>query len=150
MIYACTVSHTREYQGTHPLIATWRLCMWSRPTTSLDSKFTHRDSATYSRALSPLRKDGSRLLVAPGAMIRNAARLRSTSILFHYAATLPNNRGTMLCRCFSRCLGYRKLESDDLRDVERGTKPSGDPRINDLGRAIEDEFATIRESYRKC
>jgi hypothetical protein len=26
-------------------------------------------------------------------------------------------------------------------------KPSGDERINDLGRAIEDEFAMIRETY---
>ena len=26
-------------------------------------------------------------------------------------------------------------------------KPDSDPRINDLGRAIEDDFATIRETY---
>jgi hypothetical protein len=31
--------------------------------------------------------------------------------------------------------------------AEKEKKPDGDPRINILGRAIEDDFATIRENY---
>ena len=34
-----------------------------------------------------------------------------------------------------------------LRQAEKEKKTDGDPRINDLGRAIEDDFATIRENY---
>lgn len=30
---------------------------------------------------------------------------------------------------------------------EEYNRANGDPRINDLGRAIEDDFATIREKY---
>jgi hypothetical protein len=30
---------------------------------------------------------------------------------------------------------------------EKEKKPSSDPRINDIGRAIQDEFATIRDNY---
>jgi len=31
--------------------------------------------------------------------------------------------------------------------AEKEKKTDGDPRINILGRAIEDDFATIRENY---
>jgi hypothetical protein len=34
-----------------------------------------------------------------------------------------------------------------MRMAEKEKKPDGDPRINILGRAIEDDFATIRENY---
>jgi hypothetical protein len=36
-------------------------------------------------------------------------------------------------------------ETRHWRDKEK--KPRGDPRINDLGRAIQDDFATIRDNY---
>ena len=39
-------------------------------------------------------------------------------------------------------------ETTHRRDKQK--KPSGDPRINDLGRAIQDDFATIRDNYGKC
>jgi hypothetical protein len=40
----------------------------------------------------------------------------------------------------------------DVEDVKRATHSeeksiNPDPKINDLGRAIEDDFATIRENY---
>ena len=31
--------------------------------------------------------------------------------------------------------------------TEEQKRPSSDPRINDIGRAIEDDFATIRDNY---
>jgi hypothetical protein len=31
--------------------------------------------------------------------------------------------------------------------TEEQKRPSDDPRINDIGRAIRDDFATIRENY---
>ena len=34
-----------------------------------------------------------------------------------------------------------------MRMAEKEKKPDGDSRINILGRAIEDDFATIRENY---
>src|SRR5882757_5265512 len=34
-----------------------------------------------------------------------------------------------------------------MRMAEKEKKTDGDPRINILGRAIEDDFATIRENY---
>lgn len=33
------------------------------------------------------------------------------------------------------------------KDAEKKKVDSGDPRIDDLGRAIEDDYATIRENY---
>ncbi|RDW81951.1 triacylglycerol lipase [Coleophoma cylindrospora] len=40
-------------------------------------------------------------------------------------------------RCFSCCVPRKDQQK----------KKDGDPRINDLGRAIEDDFATIRQNY---
>ena len=48
-----------------------------------------------------------------------------------------------------------KNEKEDLdadprmRNVEKETEPRKDPRINDLGTAIEDEFALIKDTYGK-
>jgi len=46
-------------------------------------------------------------------------------------------------------LPARQLSDARPSDPEKQKKPNSDPRINDLGRAIEDDFATIRETYAK-
>jgi hypothetical protein len=47
---------------------------------------------------------------------------------------IPSTSRTLSC---GRCMHM----------AEKEKKPDGDPRINILGRAIEDDFATIRENY---
>jgi triacylglycerol lipase len=50
---------------------------------------------------------------------------------------------TKVAHCFSTCCPcWQRAEK-----LEKPQKPDGDPRINVFGRAIEDDFATIRENY---
>jgi triacylglycerol lipase len=49
-------------------------------------------------------------------------------------------------KSFSSCCPFfQRAEKQDT--PEKPKKTDGDPRINILGRAIEDDFATIRENY---
>lgn len=40
-----------------------------------------------------------------------------------------------------------KIKKAENTDTGEQKKTDSDPRINDLGRAIEDDYATIRETY---
>ena len=62
-------------------------------------------------------------------ILHNVPRTRSGMAL---SANLTSSFSSC-CRCFQR--------------AENPKKSDGDPRINELGRAIEDDFATIRENY---
>ena len=46
---------------------------------------------------------------------------------------------------FGSC--YQAVEGD--KKAENPKNPTNDPRVNDLGRAIEDDYATIRAKYSK-
>ncbi|EKD17107.1 triacylglycerol lipase [Drepanopeziza brunnea f. sp. 'multigermtubi' MB_m1] len=54
-----------------------------------------------------------------------------------------------LCKpmSFSTTCRIRRQISETAQDPEPQKKTDSDPRINDLGRAIEDDFATIRANY---
>ncbi|PBP25470.1 triacylglycerol lipase [Diplocarpon rosae] len=78
-----------------------------------------------------------------------------TISIAHFARTrwLPNGHllrltSTYLCKpmSFSTTCCCMK-QSDTAQAPEKQKKTDGDPRINDLGRAIEDDFATIRANY---
>jgi len=67
------------------------------------------------------------------------ARVVHTRLVLYHARTRP----AMMAKCFSTCFPC-------LQQAEKAEKPKetdGDPRINVLGRAIEDDYATIRENY---
>ncbi len=74
-------------------------------------------------------------------MIVIAARVRTRWILhnaspWRRAAMYPTIPPSMMQRIHNTS-----------QHCEEEKKLSGDPRINDLGRAIEDDFATIRDTY---
>jgi hypothetical protein len=74
-------------------------------------------------------------------MILLAARLRTGWVLHNASlASMVAMYPTL------RLILGRQFHSDRLL-LESQKKPSDDPRINDIGRAIEDDFATIRETY---
>ncbi|TVY68663.1 Lipase, partial [Lachnellula suecica] len=79
-------------------------------------------------------------------MTINLARVARTRWLPQYAPQPPRRALPRYARIpmnsFSACCRHRK--------EEKGEKPKNtdsDPRINNLGRAIKDEFATIRQNY---
>jgi len=43
------------------------------------------------------------------------------------------------------CPCYQVVKDDEK--AEKPRNPTNDPRVNDLGRAIEDDYATIRAKY---
>jgi triacylglycerol lipase len=52
------------------------------------------------------------------------------------------------CSCHTReALKHIENESSNRDEPDNEKKTNSDPRINDLGRAIEDDFATIRKNY---
>lgn len=52
------------------------------------------------------------------------------------------------CSCVTREAPKQiKTESPTKNEPEQQKETDSDPRINDLGRAIEDDFATIRQNY---
>lgn len=64
-------------------------------------------------------------------MIRLSSRVRTRS----------------LCRPVVRC-GVTFVRSESNSRTDKPQK-SSDPRLAELGRAIEDDYATLRETYRK-
>jgi triacylglycerol lipase len=74
-------------------------------------------------------------------MTFTAARLRTRWIL-HYVS--PASKVAMY-PSLPHFLRRHINETQHWRVKEK--KPSRDPRINDLGRAIQDDFATIRDNY---
>jgi hypothetical protein len=77
-------------------------------------------------------------------MIITAARLR-TRWIFHNVS--PASRVAMY-PILPQFLNRHIHETRCWRDKQK--KPGADPRINDLGRAIQDDFATIRDNYGNC
>jgi hypothetical protein len=74
-------------------------------------------------------------------MTVTAARLRTRWILHNVSPTT----GVAMCPCLPHFLKRHIHETQNWREQEK--KQSSDPRINDLGRAIQDDFATIRDNY---
>ena len=81
---------------------------------------------------------------------------RCRPLLYCYPQPQQHQHGRQP-RNFHAAMRMSKLknENEDLdadphmRDVEKETKPRKDPRINDLGTAIEDDFALIKDTYGK-
>src|SRR5664279_1056833 len=74
--------------------------------------------------------------IAPTRCISLQHVLRTSHVAAMRSASFPSSR--------------RQLSSSTPRrrsNSEQKPNNSNDPRINDLGRAISDDFATIRENY---
>lgn len=78
------------------------------------------------------------------------ARARTALIL----RDVSRSRTSAMYASVPRWLRRLHEERKDLRyqalpdtEPEKQKNPTSDPRINDIGRAIEDDFATIRDNY---
>ena len=71
----------------------------------------------------------------------SGTRLRTRWVLHN-----PTPASTVAIKRTVRLILHRQTHNDRRR-LESQKKPSDDLRINDVGRAIEDDFATIRETY---
>ncbi len=89
------------------------------------------------------------------AMTLLAARVAYTRWLPQYA---PRSRVSVLRmhhspKSYHTSLSLSQPQNNTKNEQKHGEKnhnPDSDPRINNLGRAIEDDFATIRENYGNC
>lgn len=74
-------------------------------------------------------------------MTITVARLRTRFVLYNASPA------TIATVCLRMTVFLRRQFHSDRRWLENDKRLSDDPRINDLGRAIEDDFATIRQNY---
>jgi triacylglycerol lipase len=78
------------------------------------------------------------------------SRVARTRWVPHYAPQLRRILLPMpseLSQSFSCSCVNREVPKQIKIEPEQEKKTDSDPRINDLGRAIEDDFATIRQNY---
>lgn len=88
--------------------------------------------------------DPHKLNVQLPTMTLLVSRVACARFLLHNAGPAPSRR---LLAGQIKHANFSSTCSVSYQKVEKEKKVRSDPRINLLGRAIEDEFATIRENY---
>jgi len=73
------------------------------------------------------------------------ARVARTSWAFRNVSQQIVMRGLAKGSFSTFCPYYQAVENENKAENPRN--PTNDPRVNDLGRAIEDDYATIRTKY---
>jgi hypothetical protein len=118
------------------------------PNASLPSKMTTLIAGSRVRLITPQNVALKRQLAKIHNVGREAHIYNASSLFYHknWKVKRYSNSPVWLKRGSRGMAGQADVKKDAPKDTEKSNK-SEDPRIDDLGRAIEDDYAAIRENY---